>query len=118
MCSELGSAAIRIQDVVGNESLEPQPHMLLYHVNLGWPLVDDGTTVDLPSQAVAARDAAAEEAVSAWRTVGRPRPDRGEQVLRHERPTGQTIEVVVSDPRLGLELALGFDTRQRPHLFI
>jgi Domain of unknown function (DUF4432) len=93
-------------------------HMLLYHVNLGWPLVDDGTTVDLPSQAVAARDAAAEEAVSAWRPVDRPRPDRGELVLRHELPTGQTIEVVVSDPRLGLELALGFDTRQLPHLFI
>jgi hypothetical protein len=39
----LGQAAIRIQDEVTNCANTPAPHMLLYHLNFGWPLVDEGT---------------------------------------------------------------------------
>lgn len=39
----LGQAAIRIHDEVINRGNTPAPHMLLYHFNFGWPLVDEGT---------------------------------------------------------------------------
>lgn len=39
----LGSAAIKIHDEVTNCANTPAPHMLLYHLNFGWPLVDEGT---------------------------------------------------------------------------
>lgn len=39
----LGQAIIRIQDEVTNRGNTPAPHMLLYHCNFGWPLVDEGT---------------------------------------------------------------------------
>ncbi len=39
----LGEAAIRIHDEVLNRGNLPAPHMLLYHFNFGWPLVDEGT---------------------------------------------------------------------------
>lgn len=39
----LGEAAIRIQDEVTNCANTPAPHMLLYHLNFGWPLVDEAT---------------------------------------------------------------------------
>ncbi len=42
---KLGQAAIRIQDEVVNRSNTPAPHMLLYHFNFGWPLVDEGTDI-------------------------------------------------------------------------
>lgn len=41
----LGQAAIRIQDEVINRGNTPAPHMLLYHFNFGWPLVDEGTDI-------------------------------------------------------------------------
>ncbi len=41
----LGSALIRIQDKVTNRGNTAAPHMLLYHCNFGWPLVDEGTTI-------------------------------------------------------------------------
>ncbi|MBB5282893.1 galactose mutarotase-like enzyme [Rhabdobacter roseus] len=41
--STLGQASIRIQDEVINRGNTPAPHMLLYHFNFGWPLVDEGT---------------------------------------------------------------------------
>ncbi|MDB4292599.1 aldose 1-epimerase family protein [Maribacter sp.] len=39
----LGEAKIHIHDEVINRGNEKVPHMLLYHVNFGWPLVDEGT---------------------------------------------------------------------------
>lgn len=39
----LGSSAIRIHDEVMNRANTAAPHMLLYHFNFGYPLVDEGT---------------------------------------------------------------------------
>ncbi|MGV3762140.1 aldose 1-epimerase family protein [Parapedobacter sp.] len=39
--SRLGEAIIRIDDEVVNTGNVPAPHMLLYHMNLGWPLIDE-----------------------------------------------------------------------------
>ena len=41
----LGTAAIRIQDEVTNGANTPAPHMLLYHLNFGWPFADEGTDI-------------------------------------------------------------------------
>lgn len=43
--STLGSAVIRIHDEVTNRGNLPSPHMILYHCNFGWPLVDEGTDI-------------------------------------------------------------------------
>lgn len=41
----LGQATIRIHDEVINRGNMPAPHMLLYHFNFGFPLVDEGTEI-------------------------------------------------------------------------
>ena len=41
----LGQATIHIHDEVTNRANTPAPHMLLYHLNFGWPLVDEGTNL-------------------------------------------------------------------------
>jgi hypothetical protein len=41
----LGEATVRIHDEVMNRGNRPAPHMLLYHFNFGWPLVDEGTDI-------------------------------------------------------------------------
>ena len=41
----LGKSIIRIQDEVVNKGNTDAPHMLLYHCNFGWPLVDEGTKI-------------------------------------------------------------------------
>lgn len=43
--SRLGEAAVTIEDEVYNHGNVPAPHMLLYHINLGWPLVDEGVDI-------------------------------------------------------------------------
>ena len=41
----LGEAAVSIHDEVINRGNTPAPHMLLYHCNFGWPLVDEGADI-------------------------------------------------------------------------
>ena len=41
----LGDPAIYIHDEVVNHGNTPAPHMLLYHMNLGWPLVNEGVDI-------------------------------------------------------------------------
>lgn len=41
----VGSAEIHVKDQVTNRGNSPAPHMLLYHINCGWPLIDDGTRI-------------------------------------------------------------------------
>lgn len=43
--SRLGEPTIHIQDVVTNVGNAAVPHMILYHCNYGWPLVDEGTQI-------------------------------------------------------------------------
>lgn len=42
----LGIPEIHISDRVTNRGNEPAPHMLLYHCNMGWPLIDAGTRLN------------------------------------------------------------------------
>lgn len=42
---KIGQPSIRIQDEVINRGNTLVPHMLLYHFNFGWPLIDEGTDI-------------------------------------------------------------------------
>jgi hypothetical protein len=59
----LGEATISIRDVVTNLANTPVPHMILYHFNFGWPLVDEGTDL-------------------LWNGSWQPRGDRGNKIFR------------------------------------
>ena len=41
----IGRASIRIHDEVTNRGNIEVPHMILYHYNFGWPLIDEGTDI-------------------------------------------------------------------------
>jgi len=43
--STIGEPALKLRDVVTNMGNTPAPHMILYHCNFGWPLVDEGTEI-------------------------------------------------------------------------
>ena len=42
---KIGESFIHIHDEVTNRGNVPAPHMLLYHCNFGWPLIDEGTDI-------------------------------------------------------------------------
>lgn len=54
--SRLGQNRLTIHDVVENTGFTETPHMILYHFNFGFPLLDEATEIHFPSQKVVARD--------------------------------------------------------------
>jgi hypothetical protein len=114
----LGTGELTIDDVVTNLGPAAQPHMILYHVNLGWPLLDEGATLRVPSVEVLPRDADARAGLHEWDTFGPPTHPFPEQVFRHRLPDhAGEVRAVLSNPRLGLALSMTFDGGELPHLF-
>lgn len=67
-------------DTVENLSDRPTTMQMLYHVNLGPPLVGAGAEVVVPLAELAPRDVAAAADVPTWNRYAAPQPGRGEQV--------------------------------------
>ena len=104
--STLGSSAFRVCDTVTNEGSSASPHMVLYHVNLGWPLLDEGAVVTIPHAAVEPRDADAASGMQEQWGVGAPVPGFREQVFIHH--AGPEHEATVTNESRGLRFVLRY----------
>ena len=79
--SRLGQNRLTISDVVENNGFTGAPHMILYHFNFGFPLLDEATEIYLPTQNVEARDAGVPvEGFDHWQA---PDADFTERVYYH-----------------------------------
>lgn len=114
--SALGSRTIHIADVLVNRGAEAVEPMVLYHLNLGWPLVDEGTTVRSPATRVEARDADAERGLDTWSHFPAVAPSYPEQVFRHVLESDARAVVEAVNPR-GLGVRIAFDTSVLPAMF-
>ena len=70
--------------------LRPTPHMYLYHINVGWPLLEEGARFEAPiEQTLWASDSVAEQGASHL-VLGPPQPGFVEQVYQHQLTAGRT----------------------------
>jgi hypothetical protein len=82
--TEVGSSSLSVADSVANEGSSSSPHMVLYHVNLGWPLIDEGAVLEIPHRTVEPRDADAQEGLGRRYEISAPVQGFREQVFVHE----------------------------------
>jgi len=82
--TRLGESRITIHDHVKNEGYQTAPLMMLYHINVGWPLVDDGSRLLLNAKSMKPRDAEAEKGVDEATSFSSPIPGYREQVFFHD----------------------------------
>ncbi len=54
--TRLGSPFLTINDTVENCGFQPVPHMMLYHLNIGFPAVNDTSRLLSPTRSVTPRD--------------------------------------------------------------
>lgn len=112
----LDEAAVEVRDRVENRGDVPQPLMVLYHVNLGFPLVREGAELSVPAATPTPRDAEARAGLPDWQRWGPPEAGRAEQVFFH-RPVSDEdrwTRVVLGSEAFALELA--WDARSAPWL--
>lgn len=98
----LGGTRFWIEDVVENHSFKPVPHMFLQHFNLGFPLVDCETRLDLPRHTTQPRDDIARAGLEGYNVLEEPRAGYQEQVFYHELQADSSgkVEVRLVNPAL------------------
>ncbi len=117
--ADLGGSEIRLTDTVTNAGFDRTPHMFLYHVNVGWPLLEEGARFDAPvAETIWRSDSVAEQGASHVILPG-PQPGFVEQVYEHVlKPDadGRTRARIVND-RLGRSFELDYDPAAFPAFF-
>lgn len=113
--SAVGSTTITIEDTVTNEGAQASPHMVLYHVNVGWPLLDEGVTVEIPADRVSPRDPDAAAGFETRYEIAPPVAGFLEQVFVHEG--GDAGYARVTNPKLGIRFTLRYSSQTLPAIF-
>lgn len=104
-----GSRSVRIDDEVENAGFEDQELMLLYHFNIGHPIVDEGARLLAPSRSVAPRDAEAASRSEPHDEYLAPTPGYGDTVYHHDLDdVDGTVRVALVNEGIGLGIALTY----------
>ncbi|KQU95611.1 aldose 1-epimerase family protein [Devosia sp. Root105] len=120
--ADVGGKEIRISDRVVNHGFYKTPHMYCYHVNVGHPVLDEGSRYLAPIDDVVwaahAGNDYRKQGVG-YRTLSAPKLDFHEQVWQHElgaNAEGKQFVALVND-RLGLGFEVETDKAQFPCLY-
>ena len=112
-----GEKSFTLTDEIENQSLRPEPFLILYHINFGYPLLNAGTELVLPTREVQGRDETAQQHEDSWAVMPPPQDNAPENVFLHQlktRPDGTTLACVVN-PSLALGLKLEFPASALPY---
>lgn len=116
--AEVGTNDIRLTDRVVNHGFYKTPHMLCYHINVGNPVLDEGSRYLAPIRDVVWAAHAGEDYEKqgvGYRTLPAPQYNFHEQVWQHEMGANANGEVPVAivNDRLGI----GFEVTTRKDQF-
>lgn len=119
--ADLGGTEIRLSDRVVNDGFSATPHMFFYHINLGAPLLAEGTRLVAPIADVvwAAHAECYRDQHTGYARLPGPQDRFAEQVWQHEAVANAEgcVPVAVVNDRLGLGLTITTRKAQLPCLY-
>jgi Domain of unknown function (DUF4432) len=113
-----GTSRLTVADTIVNEGCEPAVHMLLYHINLGWPLLDEGAAFAAPVEETVWSNHALEDQAYGCRTQPPPLARAAQQVFVHRvrsDPSG-SVSAALLNPRLAAGVRVSWPKTQLPWL--
>lgn len=111
---KVGENKIVISDTVENYGFRKEPLMLLYHFNMGYPLLDEDAAFITASKVVRPRDEESKKGTADCNVFQKPTPGFSEQVFFHDLQTdrkGNTCAALVNE-KLGLGAAIRFNKNE------
>ena len=101
--TQLGSNALVVRDIVENAGARPEPMMLLYHCNFGYPMVSADSRIHTSGGTVEPREGTPPQAVADHDRLGEPQAGYVEQCFYHhlEARSGRAF-VAIFNERLGI----------------
>jgi len=111
-----GENKIQIHDIVRNRSEFPEFTEMLYHCNLGYPLVSPELEFDVPEHSVEPRNKAAAGGLKEWNRFPPPLAGFDEHCFRHRLPADGNGRAVmrIHNPKLKLAVHIAYDTATLP----
>jgi hypothetical protein len=111
-----GEKSLTLTDKIENENFSPEPMMIMYHFNIGYPLLDEGAKVIIPTKEVTPRDEAAKKNADLWNLAEAPKVDEPERVYLHDLACdsrGNTFTCLVN-PDLKLGVKISYNKKHLP----
>ncbi|MDI9506760.1 MAG: aldose 1-epimerase family protein [Bacillota bacterium] len=105
---------IEIVDEIENQGFAEMPLMTLYHINFGYPMLDEGARVYTDAASVEPRDQWAAEGPGVWNLMDAPEIGRGEQCYFH-RGFKEGLAMIHNE-KLGCAGIVAFDKERFPIL--
>lgn len=112
--TKLGQNSFTLHDVVENEGFVEKPLMLLYHINIGYPVIDEGSRLVCSSYEIQPANALASENLGLQDTIQEPVLGAMENVYFHDLKTdqeGNTLVGVIND-KLEMGVYIRFNKNQ------
>jgi hypothetical protein len=99
----LGQNRLIIRDTVENLGYQRTEHMLLYHVNIGFPAVEEGAELIGPTRSATPRDAEAEQGKDRYARLDAPIPGYKEKCYFHDMATSPDgfVKAAIANRALG-----------------
>ena len=115
--ARVGESFLTIHDEVENAGFHPTPHMYLYHVNVGWPVVDEGSELLASAKNVSPRG---DYSADGYERFHGPQSDYVERVFEHELGVeeGGTVPIGIANRGLGVGFYEVYRRDQLPHHFV
>lgn len=105
------TAAFSVTDHITNKGDKREPFEILYHMNMGYPLLDEDSIVKIPSISVIPRDEHAAEDITNCLRMEKPQSGYQERCYYHVFEKGVRT-VSITQPKIGITLSLSFDSQQ------
>ena len=114
--STLGENSIHIHDVIENEDTDPQVMMLLYHMNVGYPVLDEGARLLAASREIDGADETARAELGQYDRFHAPVKGAAERCYFHKPVAGADgyTHVAVVNDALELGVSFSFKPEQLP----
>ena len=103
-----GRSRIVVEDVIENKSYKKQPFMILYHCNIGFPLLNENTGIFIPNRKVTSMFPQHEPETADYGKTESPKDDYEERVFYFDalRDSDGFSRVIVANDRQDPSLAL------------
>lgn len=100
-----------ISDEIENTGDRREPLEILYHMNMGYPLLDEDSIVTIPSAEVLPRDGHAAEDIENWMHMEKPQAGYQERCYYHRFPESRGFAKIYQ-PKLGMGVEMTFDAKE------
>lgn len=115
--SVLGENSITVIDEVENQAFRPEPLMLLYHCNMGYPFLDENCRLYVPSRSVVGREDFSEQHADKWDRMEAPIDNECEYVFIHDMQSDEELNTMalVANHELNIGLTIEFNQKNLPY---